>query len=88
MTQAPAAIFKIPTDSPTTAAAAGREALLTAEEGLRHSPEPRSGGRDRPCGDPGRRGGHRAGVRDHGVPGPVRRRPVAGGLAGDRSVNL
>ncbi len=54
---------------PSVMNTAGREALGTAKEGLWRGPEPRSGGRDWPCGDPGRRGGHRAGVRDHGVPG-------------------
>lgn len=80
MTQAPAAISKIPTEShqPTLR----RAATSPGRPGrARHGPEPGSRGRDRPRRRPRRQGGHRAGLRDHGLPGPVRGRSVARGLA-------
>jgi hypothetical protein len=57
MTQAPAAISRIPTTD------AGRAVKSpAAEEDPRHGSESRPRGRDWPCGRPRRRG-HRAGLR-------------------------
>jgi hypothetical protein len=88
MRQAPAAIFKIPTDSPQ----------LAPRRAARPSGRPRktfaTGRSPALAGGTGRaatRGGGEVIELECGItvyPGPVRRRPVAGGLAGDRSVNL
>jgi hypothetical protein len=77
MTQAPPAVFKIPTESPQPAPGKAAKPSGRAKKAPLPGPDrgPREG--ERPSrGHPGRRRGHRAGVRDHGLPGPLRRSPL------------
>ena len=68
MAQAPAAIFKIPTESPQLARGPASRARKAAD-GKAEACQPGCRRRD-PCRHPGRRGSHRVGPRDHRVPAP------------------
>jgi len=80
MTQEAPARTKIP----TTGARRGRTVLRRAGEGRPHGTGQGPGERARTRGHPGRRPGDRAGVRDHGVPGPRGAGPLEGGLVRER----
>ena len=69
MAQAAPAADQDPHKIPTTGRSAAARAAGRAK-GRQHGARPGSRGRDRTRGHPGRRRSDRAGVRDHGVPGP------------------